>query len=46
MDCAWRRARHNRHYGQCIDIAFAHGILGRDQLNPYLQDAQGKEVEQ
>jgi hypothetical protein len=23
MGCAWRRARHKRHYGQCIDIAFA-----------------------
>ncbi len=23
MGCTWRRARHKRHYGQCIDIAFA-----------------------
>ncbi len=23
MGCAWRRARHKRHYGQCIDITFA-----------------------
>jgi hypothetical protein len=46
MGCAWGRARHKQHYGQCIDIAFPRSILARDQLNPYLQGGQGKEVEQ
>ena len=23
MGCAWRRARHKRHYDQCIDVTFA-----------------------
>jgi hypothetical protein len=45
MGCAWRRARHKRHYGQCIDVTFA-PQHSRDDLNPYLQGAQGKEVEQ
>jgi hypothetical protein len=47
MGCAWRRARHKRHYGQRIDPPFTPpNILARDQLNPYLQAARRKEVEQ
>ncbi len=30
----------------CIDIALPRSIPARNQLNPYLQRAQGKEVEQ
>src|SRR6267143_2062388 len=48
MDCARRRIRHKRHYGQRIDTTFTPPpiILARDQLNPYLQAARRKEVEQ
>src|SRR6267378_4997949 len=47
MDCARRRIRHKRHYGQRIDTTFTPpNILARDQLNPYLQAARRKEVEQ
>src|SRR6266849_1530489 len=30
--CACRRARHKRHYGQCIDITLPRSILARHQL--------------
>jgi hypothetical protein len=47
MDCAPRRIRHKRHYGQRIDTTFTpSNILARGQLNPYLQAARRKEVEQ
>src|SRR6267378_8046726 len=44
MDCARRRIRHKRHYGQRIDTTFSPpNILARDQLNPYLQAARRKD---
>src|SRR5260370_30865672 len=47
MGCARRRIRHKRDYGQRIDTTFTPPtILARDQLNPYLQAARRKEVEQ
>src|SRR5258708_33874551 len=47
MDCARRRIRHKRHYGQRIDTTYPPAnILARGQLNPYLQAARRKEVEQ
>ncbi len=45
MGCAWRRARYKRDYGKCLGNIFATSVLARDQLNPYLQSGQGKEVE-
>ena len=46
MGCAWRRARHKRHYGQCIDITFAPQHPRARPAQSLPQGAQGKEVEQ
>ena len=46
MGCAWRRARHSGITANVLTLLLPRSILARDQLNPYLQGGQGKEVEQ
>ena len=46
MGGAWRRARQSDITANVLTILLPRNILGRDELNPHIQAAQGNEVEQ